>query len=91
MFEDLITSKPKITGAKLEKNGVMLENAVVNMSNYIAKGQGYMICDGLVIEKSDEFRIHILYKKHSMISITVIASIYLTRLSDGRIKFSIGV
>ena len=91
MFEDLITSKPKIVHCNLEKNGTIVENAVVDISDYVSKGEGYIVCADLVIEDSDKFRIHILYKKHSMLSTTVIASVYLTKLADGRIKFSIGV
>ena len=91
MFEDLITSKPKITECKLAKNGVMIESAIVDMSDYVSKGEGYITCDGLDIQATDEFRLHIVYKRNAMLSTTVIAKAYLTKLADGRIKFSIGV
>ena len=91
MFEDLITSKPKITECKLAKNGVIIESAVVDMSDYVSKGEGYITCGGLDIQDTDEFRIHIVYKKSSILSTTVMAKVYLIKLPDGRIKFSIGV
>jgi len=90
MFEDLITSKPKIIEAKLGKNGTIIESAVVDISDYVSKGEGYITCDGLDIQATDEFRIHIVYKKSPILSATVVVRVRLIKLADGRIKFGIG-
>jgi len=103
MFEDLITSKPKIIEAKLGKNGTIIESAVVDISDYVSKGEGYITCDGLDIQATDEFRIHIVYKKATdefrihivykkspILSATVVVRVRLIKLADGRIKFGIG-
>ena len=53
MFEDIIGNKKETY--KLEKNGAIVENAIVDVSNYEKTNQGKIICPDLEIAESDIF------------------------------------
>jgi len=88
MFEDIIGNNPKKDKfpCKLEKNGKIIEDAVLDMSEYLSKKAGYITCDGLEITKYDCFILVFPYSKDKHI-VRITVPIFVRRLSDGRIHF----
>jgi len=88
MFEDIIGTKKETQSlvGKLEKNGEVVENAVVDISGYSTKHYGYITCDDLEITDNDCFIMDLTYtkdgeiKRHSF-------RVFVKRLEDGRIQF----
>ena len=92
MFEDILGEqpiKPTITG-KLEKNGELVENALVDVTNYERELTGYITCPDLEVTDEDFFCLF-LYSSEGERIYTRSMQIFVEKEKDedGRFKFVI--
>ena len=86
MFEDIIGSpKPKSDWVyKLEKNGEIIEDAIVDTSNYKETDEGYITCYGMEVTDYDCFMLLLVNEKTGN---TSMKRIIVKQLSDVKFKF----
>ena len=89
MFEDILVKKPALT-AKLEKNGEMIENAVIDLSKYENTYEGFITCPELEVTEYDDFWLHFMYTKDTDITRRIVR-IFVAQELYGRFKFTISV
>jgi len=89
MFEDILVKKPKLV-AKLEKNGEILENAVIDLSKYENTYEGFITCPDLEVTDYDDFWLHLMYTKDTDITRRTVR-IFIKQDLYGRFKFTIAM
>jgi len=85
MFDDIIGNKKSKYTYKIEKNGIIVDGAILDMSDYANKGEGYITCPGLDVLDTDCFTLHASFEVAG-IERTRLLMLLVTKLPDGKIK-----